>query len=144
MKSHAHAAVSLVVAALALAVTDPPFSPPVVVAVVLVFGVLIDVDHFVLAAFRTGGLEAVKRCLRDPRIVFVAQDEIFERGEVGMLERLLSHVVIGGVAVPLCWLFYSPYLGGLVAAAVYAHVLADLVADTRGAVVLEADDPRLD
>jgi len=143
MKSVSHTVVSLVVAGLALALTDPPFAAPVVVAVVLVFGVLIDVDHFVLAARRTGGLEAVRRCLRDPRIVFVEQEAIFEDGEVGMLERLLSHVVIGGVAVPLCWLLYGPYLGQLVGAAVYAHVLADLVADTRNAVVLESDDPRL-
>mgnify|MGYP000235865333 CR=1 FL=1 len=142
MKSGAHAAISLVVAGLALALTDPPLSAPVVVAVAFVAGVLIDLDHFVLATRRTGGVAAVRRCLRDPRIVVFAQSEIFEDGEVGMLERLLSHVVIGGVAVPLCWLF-SPYLAGLVGVTIYAHVLADLVADTRNAVVLDADDPRL-
>jgi hypothetical protein len=142
MNSWAHAAASLVVAGLALVLTDPPLSAPVVVGVALVAGVLIDLDHFVLAARRTGGLTAVNRCLRDPRIVFLDQSRIFEDGEVGMIERLLSHVVIGGVAVPLCWLS-SPYLAGLVGAAVYAHVLADLVADSRNAVVLDADDPRL-
>jgi len=142
MKSGAHTAISLVVASLALVLTDPPFSVPVVLGVVLVAGVLIDLDHFVLAARRTGGLAAVRRCLRDPKIVFLDQSRIFEDGEVGMLERLLSHVVIGGVAVPLCWLS-SPYLAGLVGATIYAHVLADLVADTRNAVVLDADDPRL-
>jgi hypothetical protein len=142
MKSGAHTAISLVVAGLAFVLTDPPFSVPVVLGVVLVAGVLIDLDHFVLAARRTGGLAAVRRCLRDPKIVVFDQSRIFEDGEVGMLERLLSHVVIGGVAVPLCWLF-SPYLAGLVGVTIYAHVLADLVADTRNAVVLDADDPRL-
>lgn len=142
MKSGSHAAISLVVAGLALALTDPPLSTPVVVAVALVAGVLIDLDHFVLAARRTGGLAAVRRCLRDPKIVVFDQSRIFEDGEVGMVERLLSHVVIGGVAVPLCWLS-SPYLAGLVGVTVYVHVLADLVADSRNAVVLDADDPRL-
>jgi len=142
MKSGAHATISLVVAGLALVLTEPPFSAPVVVAVTLVAGVLIDLDHFVLAARRTGGLAAVRRCLRDPTIVFFHQSRIFEDGEVGMLERLLSHVVIGGVAVPLCWLS-SPYLAGLVGATIYAHVLADLVADSRNAVVLDAEDPRI-
>ncbi|MEF8884114.1 MAG: hypothetical protein V5A44_03200 [Haloarculaceae archaeon] len=142
MNSSAHTVVSLAVAGLALALAESPLAAPLVVAVALVAGVLIDVDHFVLAWWHTGGLAPVRRCLRDPGILVFDQDAIFERGEVGLLERLLSHVVIGGVAVPLCW-FYDPYLGKLVAAVVYAHVLADLVADTRDAVVLEADDPRL-
>lgn len=141
MKSHAHALVSLVVAALALAVTSPPVSPLVVVAVAVGVGVGIDVDHFLLAR-RRGDWGAVVRCLRDPRIVFVDQSAIFEDGEVGAVERLLSHVAIGGVAVPLVWLA-SPYLAGLVAASLYGHVLADLVATTRESVVLDADDPRL-
>jgi membrane-bound metal-dependent hydrolase YbcI (DUF457 family) len=59
MRSGAHALVSLVVAGLALVVTDPPLAAPVVVAVALVAGVLIDVDHFLLAARRTGDFEAV-------------------------------------------------------------------------------------
>lgn len=142
MKSSAHAVVSLVVAGLALVLTDPPFSALVVVAVALVAGVGIDVDHFPLAWQRTGSLAAVRRCLRDPTIVFLDQDAIFVEGEVGAIRRLLSHAVVGGVAVPLCWL-HSPYLTGLVATAVYAHVLADLWATNRDRVAVEVDDPRI-
>jgi hypothetical protein len=74
--------------------------------------------------------------------VFVEQDAIFEDGEVGAVERLLSHAVLGGVAVPLCWLV-SAYLAGLVGVAVYTHVLADLYATNRSTVALDVDDPRL-
>ncbi|QLH75917.1 hypothetical protein HZS55_00740 [Halosimplex rubrum] len=136
MKSASHAAVSLAVAVAALLVTTPPIPAWAVVAVALVVGVGIDVDHFLLAWYNTGSLDPVRRCLRDPRIVFVAQDEIFDEGSVGALNRLLSHVLAGGVAVPLLWL-RSPYVAGLVAAALYAHVLADLVSTTRAGVVVE-------
>ncbi|QLH80246.1 hypothetical protein [Halosimplex pelagicum] len=136
MKSASHAAISLVVATGALALTAPPIPAWAVVAVALVVGVGVDFDHFLLAWYNTGSLDPVRRCLRDPRIVLVAQDEIFDVGSVGALNRLLSHVVIGGVAVPLLWLRY-PYVDGLVAAALYAHVLADLVSTTRAGVVVE-------
>jgi hypothetical protein len=141
MNSSVHAVLSLVVAGLALALTSPPVEPPVVVAVALVAGVGIDVDHFPLARYG-GDWSAVRRCLRDPRILFLDQSAIFERGEVGALERLLSHVVIGGVAVPLVWAV-SQYLAGVVAVSLYAHVLADLISTTRDMVALDADDPRL-
>lgn len=141
MDSKAHAAISLVVAAVALAVTTPPVSPAVVVAVAVALGVGIDLDHFLLARW-DGDWSAVRRCLRDPRIVVFDQDAIFEDGEVGTVRRLVSHTVLGGVAVPLVWLA-SPYLGAVVAASLYAHLLADLVAMARDTVVLDADDPRL-
>jgi len=142
VRSHAHAVISLAVAGLALAATTPPVSPVVVVAVALAAGVGVDLDHFLLARYG-GDWRAVRRCLRDPRIVLVDQDAIFEEGTVGAARRLLSHVFIGGVAVPVVWLA-SPYLAGLVAVSLYAHVLADLVAMEHNKVVLDADDPRLD
>ena len=142
MRSGAHAVISLVVAGLALALTDPPFAAPVVVGVALAVGLGVDLDHFVLAWWRTGGLDPVFRCLRDPRILFVEQDAIFEDGDVGAINRLLSHAVIGGVAVPLCRVV-SPYLAGLVGVALYAHLLADLWATSRDAVAVERDDPRI-
>ncbi|MFC7141627.1 hypothetical protein ACFQMA_17535 [Halosimplex aquaticum] len=139
MKSGAHAAISLVVGLAALAVTTPPIPMWAVVAVAVAVGVGIDFDHFFLAWYNAGDLDPIYRCLRDPRIVFFAQDEIFEEGIVGALNRLLSHVVIGGIAVPALWL-WRPYLAGLVGASLYAHLLADLVATTRHGVVVERGD----
>lgn len=142
MNSAVHAALSLLVAGLALVVTSPPVPAWVVVAVALVVGVGVDVDHFLLAR-RRGDWSPVRRCLRDPRILVVDQPAIFADGEVGAVERLLSHVVVGGVAVPLVWLV-SPYLAGIVAVSLYAHVLADLVDTVRTTVAVDADDPRLE
>lgn len=138
MNSNAHAAISLVVAGLALAFTTPPVPAWVVVAVALVAGVGIDLDHFLLARYR-GDWGAVRRCLRDPRILFVDQEAIFEEGTVGAIRRLLSHVVIAGLVVPLVWLA-SPYLAGVVAAALYAHLLADLYATERSMVAVDVPD----
>jgi hypothetical protein len=141
MNSIRHALISLLVAGLALAVTTPPVSAAAVVAISVGVGVGIDFDHFLLARWG-GDWSAVRRCLRDPRILLFDQGAIFADGEVGAVRRLLSHVVIGGVAVPLVWLT-SPYVAGLVAASLYGHVLADLIATTRDRVAVEADDPRL-
>jgi hypothetical protein len=138
MKSGAHAAISLAVAAGALALTTPPIPAWAVVGLALVVGVGIDVDHFLLAWYNTGSLEPVRRCLRDPRIVVAAQTEIFDEGSVGALNRLLSHAVVGGLVVPPLWLS-APYVAGLVAAALYAHVLADLVSTARGGVVVDRE-----
>jgi hypothetical protein len=142
MKSGAHAAVSIVVAGLALALTDPPVGAGAVVAIALATGVGVDFDHFLLARYG-GDWGALRRCLRNPLIVVTDQSAIFADGEVGALERLLSHAVIGGVAVPALWLV-SPYVAGLVAVSLYAHVLADLVETTRTRMALERDDPRLE
>jgi hypothetical protein len=93
-------------------------------------GVGIDLDHFLIARVNAGDWSAVRRCLRRPRIVFVEQEAIFETLDVLVLERLLSHVVIGGVVV-LGLALASPYLAGVTAAVLYAHLLADLIWDNR-------------
>jgi hypothetical protein len=136
MKSSAHAAISLAVGLAAVVVAPPPIPVPTAVALAVAIGVGIDFDHFLLARYNTGHWGAAVRCLRDPRIVFLDQGAIFEAGEVGSLNRLLTHVLIGGVAVPLAYL-WDPYVGALVAASLYAHLLADLVAAARTSVVVE-------
>ncbi|WP_436922996.1 hypothetical protein [Halosimplex amylolyticum] len=136
MKSGPHAAISLAVGLAALAVTTPPIPAWAVVVIAVAVGVGIDFDHFFLAWYNAGDLGPVRRCLRDPRIVVFDQDAIFEAGTVGALNRLLSHVVIGGIVVPALWL-WQPYLAGLVGASLYAHLLADLVSTTRNGVVVE-------
>ncbi|ELZ27444.1 hypothetical protein C475_05980 [Halosimplex carlsbadense 2-9-1] len=136
MKSTAHAAISLVVGLAAVVVAPPPIPAPAVVGLAVAVGVGIDFDHFLLARYNTGHWGAARRCLRDPRIVFLDQDAIFEAGDVGSLNRLLTHVVIGGIAVPLAYA-WIPYVGAIVAVALYAHLLADLVAAARTSVVVE-------
>jgi hypothetical protein len=101
----------------------------VVVGYAAVVGVGIDLDHFLVARYNAGDWRALRRCLRRPRIVLFDQGAIFETLDVNPVERLLSHVVIAGVLVGALWLV-SPYFARVTGVVLYAHLLADLVADT--------------
>ncbi|MFC4249302.1 hypothetical protein ACFOZ7_20620 [Natribaculum luteum] len=98
------------------------------VAYAVAAGVLIDLDHFVIARIKTGSWDALRFCLENPRTALVDQDGIFERGDVGVLSRLLSHLVIVGVLAPVLAL-ESTELAVLTAAVLYAHLVSDVVWD---------------
>ena len=100
------------------------------VAFAAVVGVGIDVDHFLVAWYNTGDPRAIRYCLRHPRAVFTDQGSIFRPHEISKLDRLLSHMLIGGPLVAVLWVV-SPTLAALAAAALYVHVVADLVQDIR-------------
>lgn len=100
------------------------------VAYAAVVGVGIDLDHFLLARLNDGDWRAARRCLADPRIVFLKQDRIFRTDEVGTLPRLLSHVVVAGLLVGLLAIA-APGLAVFTAVVLYLHVLADLYADNQ-------------
>jgi uncharacterized membrane protein YgcG len=104
--------------------------PLATLGVAVVAGVGVDLDHFVLARFNTGSWDGLARVLRTPRLAFVGQDDIFDAGDVWGFQRLLSHYVIATAVVPALWLLARP-VAVVVAAALYAHVGADLVADAR-------------
>jgi hypothetical protein len=130
MYSRDHALVSVVVALLGTVALPLPVTWPVAVAYAVVVGVAIDLDHFVVARLTTGEWTAVRRCLRNPRLVVLAQDDIFDPGDLTPLQRLLSHHVIGGALVGGLWVVSEP-LAVFTAVVLYAHVLADLVWDNR-------------
>ncbi len=91
-------------------------------------GVLIDLDHFVLARLRVGDWRHLVTCLRNPKRVFTDQEHLFD-GTGGMASlRVLSHVLVGGVLVTLARRVSRP-VGTLTAAVLYMHVLADLLRD---------------
>ncbi|WP_262178963.1 hypothetical protein [Haloarcula laminariae] len=100
------------------------------VAFAAVVGVGIDFDHFLVAWYNTGEPRAIRYCLRHPRAVFTDQAAIFHEYELGKLDRLLSHVLIGGPLVAALWVL-APPLALLAAATLYAHVVADLAQDIR-------------
>ncbi|MDS0282411.1 hypothetical protein [Haloarcula onubensis] len=100
------------------------------VAFAAAIGVGIDFDHFLVAWYNTGDPRAIRYCLRNPRVVVLDQESIFHEYELGKLDRLLSHTLIGGPLVVGLWLF-TPALAALAAATLYVHVVADLVADIR-------------
>ena len=131
MKSGEHFLLSLPVVGWVLAAIGDRFSPRQRAALAgygVGLGVLIDLDHFVLARLRVGDWRHVRNCLRDPKRVFFDQDNLFEGpGEMANL-RLLSHVFIAGPLTVLTGLL-DRRLGILTGAVLYVHVLADLLRD---------------
>jgi len=128
MNSRDHALLSLVLAGGIVLAVPPPTHPAVLVAVVLGVGVGIDLDHFALALANTGSTKPVRRVIRRPSIALLDQRAIFDDGDLTPAQRLLSHVVVGGVGVAGLWLA-SRYWALVVAVTIYVHVLADLYAD---------------
>lgn len=130
MYSRNHAIISAVVG-IPLAVTSPDVHQPIYVLIyVVVLGVGIDLDHFVIGRINRGDWSNLTHCLRSPSQVFVDQTSIFERGDVLRDQRLFSHLLIGGVLVGSVW-FMNEYLAFVTAGAIYTHVLADLYSDMR-------------
>ncbi|AUG46294.1 hypothetical protein BVU17_01695 [Haloarcula taiwanensis] len=128
MYSRDHAIVSAAVGAAGVVVL--PLSLPwwAAVGYAVVVGVAIDVDHFAVARLESGDWAALRRCLRNPKIVLLDQDKIFGPQDLWPLQRLLSHHLIGGLAVGSLWLVSEP-LSLFTALVLYAHVLGDLVWD---------------
>ncbi|WP_049923731.1 hypothetical protein [Halopiger djelfimassiliensis] len=93
-------------------------------------GVLVDLDHFLIARLKTGRWDAVRFCLRTPSAAVADQGRIFGQGDVGMLSRLLSHLLILGVVVPLLAAVSVP-LAILTGAILYVHLVCDVGWDIR-------------
>ncbi|AHF99215.1 hypothetical protein HALLA_10490 [Halostagnicola larsenii XH-48] len=141
MYSKHHAVVSALVAAtlaLSLSWWTTAFTHLSVVAVVAVvlygtaLGVFIDLDHFLIARIKTGNWDAVRFCLANPVAAVADQGQIFDQGDVGVLSRLLSHVVLIGLFVPLHFVF-NIGLGIIVGVVLYVHLLTDLIWDVHRA-----------
>lgn len=131
MYTRDHFLVSLAVGVgLVLTPAGCDLSPALVVITAVVAGTVIDLDHFLVARLRTGTWLAVQRGLARPQRFLFAQEELFADGEVGVLHRLLSHAVLGGVAV-LGLTLVDPALALVAGVSLYTHVLTDLVADVR-------------
>ncbi|EMA45805.1 hypothetical protein [Halococcus saccharolyticus] len=133
MKSGEHFLLSLPVAGAVLAAVGDRCSSGQRAALAgygLSLGVLIDLDHFLLARLRVGDWRHVRNCLRDPKRVFFDQKNLFE-GTGGMANlRLLSHVFIAGPLTVLTGLI-DRRLGIMTGAVLYVHVLADLLRDNE-------------
>jgi len=128
MYSRDHAIVSAVVGAVAAFGLPLPIPRWAAVGYAVAVGVGIDFDHFLVARLTTGDWAALRRCLGNPRLVFLDQSEIFEPLALWPLQRLLSHHVLGGVAVAALWTVSGP-LALFTAIVLYAHVLSDLLWD---------------
>ncbi|MDL5362849.1 hypothetical protein [Halalkalicoccus sp. NIPERK01] len=128
MRSLEHATIGALCSALALSVLARGRSLPEKLALWiygLLLSVFIDLDHFVIARAKTGSWSYLTRAVRHPVWAFTDQTEVFPDLDMA-LERLASHVVIGGALVAVLRPVSRP-LAAFSAVVVYAHVLADLL-----------------
>jgi hypothetical protein len=129
VRSTHHAVLSGLASAIVVWHLDPA-APLVLVASGTVAGVVIDLDHFPIARYHAGDWLALRRVLAAPQLVVTDPDRIFEGARLDPLDRLLTHVLLGGLACPVAWLGW-PALGVVLAASLYVHLVADLVHDVR-------------
>lgn len=133
MKSGEHFLVSIPVVGAVLASISERYSPRQLAALAvygLGLGILIDLDHFVLARLRVGDWRHAWNCLRDPKRVFFDQANLFQGTGTMANARILSHVFLGGVLTTLATRRSRP-VALLTALVLYFHVLADLLRDNR-------------
>jgi hypothetical protein len=107
-----------------------PAAPLVLVASGTVAGVAIDLDHFPIARLRNGDWLALRRVLASPHLVVTDPERLFAGVRLDPLDRLLTHVLLGGLASLATWLIW-PALGVVLGASLYVHLVADLVHDVR-------------
>lgn len=138
MYSKAHGAISLAVGVALVAAGVVWVHPLVTVGYATAIGVGIDFDHFLVARLRTGEWRALSYLLSNPRRALADQSTIFREDDLNALHRLLSHVLIIGLAVPATWVI-DPVLGFVTAVVLYAHVLSDLYEDVRTFDVVRKD-----
>jgi hypothetical protein len=96
----------------------------------LALGVLIDLDHFLIARVRVGDWHHLIDALRNPIEAIVEQEAIFEDVRDMTLQRLLTHVLVGGTLIGLMGERSGP-LGRITTLVLYWHLLCDLLRDNR-------------
>jgi len=126
MYSRSHLVVSVAIGgALAVWSGAPPARAALLVGYAAVLGTAIDLDHFAIARLRAGDWRHLRFALANPRAAFVEQDRLFDPGDVGVLTRLTSHALIGGVVVAVL-APVDAFLALVSAVVVYGHVVCDL------------------
>lgn len=128
-KSHLVVSAALGVAIAAWIGAAPPRAAFVVGYAAFV-GTAIDLDHFLIARLRVGDWHNLRFAIGHPRAAVLEQDRLFEEGAVGTLTRLLSHVLLAGLAIAGLAVV-DGFLALLTAAVLYVHLLCDLIAGVR-------------
>lgn len=128
--SKGHALVAGAVGVPVALLAPAPHHAAVAWAWVVALGVGIDADHFAIARLNRDDWTNLRRVVADPRLALAGQDAIFDPGDVWRDQRLLSHLVVGGVLAAGAWLL-DPFWALATGASVYTHAVADLVSDAR-------------
>ena len=127
-----HFLVSVIVGLLlGISVTDSALLIFVTALYAGIIGVIIDIDHFAISRLHSGDWSAAKNCLRFPVQSLIYQEDIFGEEEVEPAERVLSHLLISGVVVPVIWVF-TPRWSFVTGVVLYVHILTNAYADASG------------
>ncbi|KTG17732.1 metal-dependent hydrolase [Haloferax profundi] len=130
MKSLEHAVVGAVVGTVAALALGPPGGVPLLVAVAVLVSVFVDLDHFVIARVERGDWRHLRLAVTNPRVGLFEQEKLFtDFGTDFNRKRLLSHHLVGGVAVGGLALSVATSLAAFVAVVLYAHVVCDYLRD---------------
>lgn len=132
MQSKAHAAIGAVVSAPLVVWLWPDAGLATRVALWACgvgLSVVVDLDHFLVARLVVGDWRHLRRVLAQPTDVLWDQSWIFPAEDFLVVERLLSHTLLGGALVAGAW-SVSPTFAIYSAVVLYVHVLADLLRDT--------------
>ena len=130
MYSRNHAILSALIG-VPIAIGFPETQRPVLLwSFLVIIGVGIDLDHFLIGRLNRGNWTNLRRCLRTPSRVFVNQESIFDRGDIWRDQRLLSHLLIGGILVGVLWPVNRYWSFGT-AVILYTHVISDLYSDIQ-------------
>ncbi len=127
MYSRHHALVSLVVGTGFVIATDTEI---ILIGYAVLLGTFIDLDHFPIARYNQGSWAAFRFCLNHPVHALFDQSDIFTLEDVDPDQRLLSHVLLGGILC-LVLIFVDTSMAILTAVVLYFHILMDLLADLR-------------
>ncbi len=90
----------------------------------IITGVLIDLDHFLIARYNSGSWKHLSGALRNPLATFMGTRKTFE-GNVRAEERLWTHTAILLVSTPLVFLL-DRNLAIINLVAILLHIAADL------------------
>lgn len=126
MKVQHHALTGLIGGALLAMVGFGELHPGLTIAYVVLLGVFIDLDHFIIARVNGGSWRAVRFCLSNPVRAITNQYEIFIGGkEITAEQRLVTHtaILVTGTAIAS---IHSSWLAILTAIAFGSHILGDL------------------
>lgn len=99
-----------------------------IVAYAGALGVLIDLDHFLIARLNTGDWESLFGVIRSPVRSLADQSTIFPGHAISREDRMLTHLLIAAVLVAGLWTL-SPAWGLVTAVVLYLHLLTDAIAD---------------
>lgn len=112
---------------------DYSIGPELVVLIIFgtITGVLIDLDHFLIARINNGNWNILRKALRNPVTISRDWSEfIHPTKDIPPEQRLASHLVLIP-AISLITYYFSPSSGIFISVILATHLVCDIYADIR-------------